>query len=188
MRFWSGLILSLFGGLIGIGLFREWMRLKLPTLDDFNLDIISLFILIIGLIISSIDHLKQASEFKKLEIEQKGRLLELQQKEDLIVALNKISKTKIILMSIQGDRESFRFANVIKDIFVESNWEVEGVWEEIILGGAGSGVLLREKSSEPNSIGKIVNEILNKNNIKTRIVIKSDLRPDLIEIIVGSRP
>lgn len=188
MRFWSGLILSLFGGLLGIGLFREWMRLKLPNLDDSKLDIISLSILIIGLIISSIDHIKQSKDLQKLESEQKGRVLKPKQKENLIDALKKLSKTKVDLMSIQGDRESFRFANAIKDVLVESNWEVDGVWEEIIIGGVGPGVLVRENSSEPNSIGKIVNEIMNENNINTRIVIKSDLKPNLIEIIVGSRP
>ncbi len=68
MRIWSGLILSLFGSLLGIGLFREWMRLKLPNLDDSNLDIVSLSILIIGLIISSIDYLKQSKDLKKLTL------------------------------------------------------------------------------------------------------------------------
>jgi hypothetical protein len=188
MRFESGLILSLFGGLLGIGLFRDWMRLKLPTLDDSKLDVFSLFILIIGLIITSIDHFKQSKELKKLESEQKGRVLEVKQRENLIDVLSKISKTKVDLMSIQGDRESFKFANAIKDVLVELNWEVEGVWEEIILGGVGPGVLVRENSSEPNSIGKIINKTMNENKINTRVVIKSDLKPNLIQIIVGSRP
>ncbi len=187
MKFWFGLILSLFGGLLGIGLFREWIRLK-TILDDSNLDIISLIILVIGLLLSAFDHFEQSQDLKKLENEQKGRVLEPNQKENLILALKKASKTKVVLMSIQGDRESFRFANAIKDLLVESNWEVDGVWEEIIIGGIGPGLVVREKSSDANSIGKIVNEALNKNNINAKVVVKSDLKPDLIQIIVGSRP
>jgi hypothetical protein len=47
MRFWFGLVLSLFGGLVGIGLFREWIKLKLSVLDDSTLDVVSLIELII---------------------------------------------------------------------------------------------------------------------------------------------
>lgn len=188
MKFWVGLLLSLFGGLLGIGLFREWIKLNILFLNDSTIDVISLIILLIGLFISALDHLKQSKDFKKLENEQKGRVLEPEQKGNLILALKKASKTKVVLMSIQGDRESFRFAIAIKDLLVESNWEVDGVLEEVIIGGVGPGLLIREKSSEPNSIGTIVNETMNKNNINTRIVVKSDLEPDLIEIIVGSRP
>jgi len=187
MKFWSGLLLSLFGGLLGVGLFREWIKLNC-TLDDLALDNISVIILIIGLVISAFDHLNQSQVLQKLQNEQKGRVLEQKQKKNLVKALEQISKTKVVLISIQGDRESYRFANVIKDVLVESNWEVDGVWEDIILGGAGPGLLIREKSSEPNSIGKMVHETMNKNNIDTRIVSKSDLEPDLIQIIVGSRP
>lgn len=91
-------------------------------------------------------------------------------------------------MSIQGDRDSFRFASVIKDILVESNWEVEGVWEEIIIGGVGPGILVRESSTELNSIGKILNQMLNDNKIDSRLVLKLDMKPNEIQIIVGSRP
>lgn len=188
MRFWSGLLLSLFGGLLGIGLFREWILLRFPNLCDYELDIISLLILMVGLIISSIDHLIQSNDLKKLQNEQIGRVLKQKDKENLKDALKIISKIKVELTSIQGDRETYRFANELKDLLVESNWEVEGVWEDIIIGGAGSGVMIRENSTSENSTGKALNKMLNENNIKTRLVIKSDMKENLIEIIVGSRP
>lgn len=188
MRFWSGLILSLFGGLLGLGLFRELIKLNAPILDDPTLDIVSLVILIIGLVISAFDHLNQSKVLNKLENEQKGRILDSKQKENLLNSLKKISIKKVVLMSIQGDRESYRFANAIKEVLVESNWEVDGVWEEMIFGGVGPGVIVRENSSKPNSIGSIISETMNRNNINSKIVVKSDLKPNLIEIIVGSRP
>jgi hypothetical protein len=91
-------------------------------------------------------------------------------------------------MSIQGDRESFSFANVIKDILFESNWEVEGVWEEIIIGGVGPGLVVRESSAELKSIRKMLNQILNDNKIDSGLILKLDMKPNVIEIIVGSRP
>jgi hypothetical protein len=188
MRFWIGLFISLFGGLVGIGLFREWIKLNYPLFNDLHLDFVASIILIIGLVITAIDHSQQSRNLKQLEDEQKGRVLKPKQKENLLNALNNLEKIEIILTGIQGDRESIRFANTIKDILIEANWEVEGVWEDIIIGGIGFGITLRESSSEPNSKGKIINEIMNKNQIESRVVVKSDLKPNLIEIIVDSRP
>jgi hypothetical protein len=188
MRFWIGLFISLFGGLVGIGLFREWIKLNYPLVNDLHLDFVASIILIIGLVITAIDHSQQSRNLKQLEDEQKGRVLKPKQKENLLNALNNLEKIEIVLMGIQGDRESIRFANSIKDILIEANWEVDGVWEDIIIGGIGFGITLRESSSDPNSKGKIINEIMNKNQIESRVVVKSDLKPNLIEIIVGSRP
>lgn len=188
MRFWIGLFISLFGGLIGIGLFREWIKLNYPLINDLHLDFVALIILNIGLVITAIDHSKQSRNLKQLEDEQKGRVLKPNQRENLVRALKNLEKNKIVLTGIQGDRESIRFANSIKDIFIDANWEVDGVWEDIIIGGVGFGITLRESSSDQNSRGKIINEILNKNQIKSRVVLKPDLKSNQIEIIVGSRP
>lgn len=188
MRFWIGLLISFLGGLVGIGLFREWIKLNYPLLNDLHLDFVTLIILIIGLVITAIDHSKQSKNLKQLEDEQKGRVLKPKQRENLVNALNNLEKIKIVLIGIQGDRESIRFSNSIKDILIKANWEVDGVYEDIIIGGIGFGITLRENSSDPNSRGKIINEIMNINQIKSRVVLKPDLKPNQIEIIVGSRP
>ncbi|PIF60048.1 hypothetical protein [Flavobacterium sp. 2] len=188
MRFWIGLFISFFGGLVGIGFFREWIKLSYPLINDLHLDCGALIILIIGLVVTAIDHSIQSRNLKLLEDEQKGRVLTPKQRENLVDALSNLGKIKIVLIGIQGDRESIRFANSIKDILIEANWEVDGVWEDIIIGGVGFGITLRESSSEPDSSGKIINEIMNENQIKSRVVLKSDLKPNLIEIIAGSRP
>lgn len=188
MRFRIGLFISLFGGLVGIGLFRDWIKLNYPLINDLHLDFIALIILIIGLVITVIDHSQQSRNLKKLEEEQNGRVLKPKQRTNLVNALNNVDKIKIVLTGIQGDRESIKFANSIKDILIEANWEVEGVWEDIIIGGIGFGITLRESSSDPNSGGKIINEIMNKNQIESRVVLKPDLKSNQIEIIVGSRP
>ena len=188
MKFWAGLLISLFGGLIGIGLFRESLKPLVPNLDDIHLDIASIIILLIGLIMTAFDHADQSKSMKQLEDEQKGRIIK--QKLNLLKALNNLPKTKVILYGIQGDREAVKFANTIKNILVDVNWDVDGVWEDIIVGGIGFGVTIRETSTDTNSIGKIMNKIMNENHIATRVVVltNSDLEQNQIEIIVGSRP
>lgn len=100
MRFLIGLFISLLGGLIGIGLFREWIKLNYPLINDFHLDYIALIILIIGLAITAIDHSKQSRNLKQLENEQKGRVLRPKQRENLLNALNNLEKNKIVLIGI----------------------------------------------------------------------------------------
>ncbi|WP_409415775.1 hypothetical protein [Flavobacterium sp. PS2] len=187
MRFWIGLFISFLGGLIGLGFFRIWIKLNYPSINDEHLDFIALTILIIGLLITSIEHVTQSRNLKFLADEQKGRVLTTKEIENLSKELRNLEKIKIVLMGIQGDRESVRFANLIKEILIDASWDVDGVWEDIIIGGIGFGITIRESSSEPNSKGKILNELLNKNQIKSRIVVKPDLVPHQIEIIVGSR-
>lgn len=188
MRFWLGFIIALVGGLIGIGFLRDWIKSILTEISDFHLDLFSVLMLVIGLIITAIDNSKQSKYLKKLEGEQIGRILKPKQRNNLLEDLKHLSNIKVVLMGIQGDRESIRFANTIKELLLESGWEVDGVWEEIIIGGVGSGVIIRENSLKQNSIGNIINETFSKNNIDTRVVEKTNLSPERIEIIVGSRP
>lgn len=187
-RFWIGLLVSLFGGLLGIGFFREWVKLNFVFLNDPTLDLISFIILIIGLLISTLEHLNQSKDIKNIKKEQNGRTINSKEKEKLISDLKVCPKVKIELTTIQGDRESRIFADIIKDILIESNWEVDGVYEDIILGGVGYGLVIRESSSELDSIGNILFNIMNKNNIHARLIVKPSIKPDSIEIIVGSRP
>jgi hypothetical protein len=91
-------------------------------------------------------------------------------------------------MGIQGDREAIRLANTLKDVLVFAGWEVDGVWEDILIGGVGSGILVRQGSSASDSLGQSISEALNQIQITSRLVINPDLKPYQIEIIVGSRP
>ncbi len=188
MRFWLGFFIALLGGLIGIGLSRDWIKLNLIGINDFHLDLFYILMLVIGLIITAIDNLKQSKYLKKLEDEQIGRILKPNQKNKLLEDLKNLPITKVVLMGIQGDRESIRFANTIKEVLIKAGWEVDGVWEEIIIGGIGSGVIIRENSVKQDLNVNIINEIFNKNNINTRVVEKKSPSSKPIEIIVGSRP
>lgn len=188
MRFWLGFFIALFGGLIGIGNLRDLIKSNLTGINDFYLDIVSVLLLVIGLIITAINNAKQSKYLKKLEDEQVGRILKPNQRNNLLEDLKNLPIIKVVLMGIQGDRESIKFANTIKEVLIEAGWEVDGVWEEIIIGGVGSGVIIRENSVKQDSNGNIINETFNKNNINTRVVEKTNLSSERIEIIVGSRP
>ena len=57
--FWIGLFIALIAGFVGIGLSREWVKRKFPTIKEKQLDVIALVILAIGLVISTIDYSQQ---------------------------------------------------------------------------------------------------------------------------------
>jgi|TARA_B110000114_G_scaffold161580_1_gene179003 hypothetical protein len=188
MRFYLGFIITLVGGLISIGLLRDWIMSFSNVICDLHLDLFSILIIVIGLIISANDKLKQSKYLKKLEDEQTGRILKPKQRNKLLEDLKHLSKIKVHLTGIQGDRESIIFANTIKEVLLDSGWEVDGVWEDIINGGIGFGVTIRENSLKQNSIGDIINEAFIKNNIDSRVVKHTAFSPELIDIVVGSRP
>jgi hypothetical protein len=186
--YWIGLIIALLAGIIGIGLSRDWIKKEFPRIGETHLDQILLVLLAIGLVISSIEYLKQSKTLKQLEDEQKGRTLTPKQEKYLRETFTRLPKTRVYLMGIQGDRESIRFANTLKEILIVAGWEVDGVWEENIIGGAGPGILVRQGPSASDSLGQRITDSLNKIQITSRLVILPDLKPHQLEIIVGSRP
>ena len=188
MMYWIGLFIALLAGIIGIGLSREWVKREFPRIGEIHLDRILLVLLAIGLVISSIEYLKQSKTLRQLEDEQRGRILTPKQEKYLRETFSSLPKTRVYLMGIQGDREAIRFANTLKDVLVVAGWEVDGVWEDILIGGAGSGILVRQGSSASDSLGQSITEALNQIQITSRLVINPDLKPHQLEIIVGSRP
>ena len=185
---WIGLIITLLAGIIGIGLSREWIRKEFPKVGETHLDQILLVLLAIGLVISSIEYLKESKNLKQVEDEQKGRTLTPKQEKYLRETFSRLPKTSVYLMGIQGDREAIRFANTLKEILIVAGWEVDGVWEENIIGGAGPGILVRQGPSTSDSLGQRITDSLNKMQITARLVIMPDFEPHQLEIIVGSRP
>lgn len=188
MMFWIGLFIAFVAGIIGISLSREWVKRKLPRIREKHLDFVSLVILAMGLLFSAIDYSEQSKTLRNLEDEQRGRILTSKQKEYLRETFSRLPKTRVYLMGIQGDREAIRFANTLKDVIVVAGWEVDGVREDIIIGGAGPGILVRQGPYVSDSLGQSITEALNQIQITSRFVIKPDLKPHQLEIIVGSRP
>jgi len=184
--FWAGLIIAFLAGMIGIGLSRDWAKKRFPMIRDLHLDWAALLLLVIGLIISALDFSDQATIIKHLEDEQKGRVLSAGQKASLLEDLSRLPKSNVYLMGIQGDREAVRFANMLKEVFLSADWTVDGVWEDILVGGPG--VLIRQNSPSKDSVGQLVTEALNRIHVQVRFVQRPDLEPLQIEIIVGSRP
>jgi hypothetical protein len=186
--YWIGLIIALLAGIIGIGLSREWIRREFPRIGETHLDQILLVLLAVGLVMSSIEYLKQSKTLRKIEDEQRGRILTLEQEKYLIKTLRSLPKTRVHLIGIQGDREAVRFANTLKEILIAAGWEVDGVWEDIIIGGTGPGIIVRQGPYALDSLGQRITESLNNIQITSRLVIKQDLKPHQLEIIVSSRP
>ena len=188
MMFWIGLILALAGGLLGIGVARELAKRRYPWIKDLHLDRIAVIVLMSGLVLSAVDHIEQAVATDRLEAEQRGRVLSNDNKSALIVELRRLPKLSITLSGIQGDRESIRFANILKDVFKSVGWSVDGVWEDIFLGGPGDGISVRQSEPLTNSMAQQIAEAFNKINVQARSVQMTNTKGGRIEVVVGSRP
>jgi hypothetical protein len=77
----------------------------------------------------------------ELQAEQRGRLLSDDRIDKLAALLNTIHKSNesLHLMGIQGDREAVRVSKQLYEIFVSAGFNVDGPWEDSVIGGIGQG-------------------------------------------------
>lgn len=123
-----------------------------------------------------------------LEDQQRGRVLSSQDLSGLRDDLARLPKAKVVLMGIDGNRESVGLAKQLKPVLLEVGWTVDGVWEDSIVGGAGEGILVRQNALATNFPGPQLVHTFNKRNLHARLINLPD--PDLtrFEIVVGARP
>jgi hypothetical protein len=132
-------------------------------------------------------------EAEKLSAEltalQRGRLLSGAQASKLLELLRVIQKPgeALELTGIQGDAEAVRLSNQLRGIFSSAGFKVNGPWEDIVIGGIGDGIAVRQRYKQA-AIGVAISSALQDVGLTTRIIEKSDLRPNQIEVIVGRRP
>ena len=65
--FWLGLVIALVGGLLSVGLSRETVKQRYPAIRDYHLDVAALAVLIVGLLVSAIDHLGSQRDIDALK-------------------------------------------------------------------------------------------------------------------------
>lgn len=123
-----------------------------------------------------------------LEIEQRGRALSDAEAESLTEDLRSLPTPKIYPQGVQGDRESVRFAHVLKPVFERAGCLVDGVWEDGLIGGAGDGILVRRNRLDTNNPAATIVTILNRHNLNARLIEKDNFEMGRLEVIVGARP
>ena len=127
-----------------------------------------------------------SNEFKA---EQRGRLLPDDQISRLSILLTTIRKPTepVYLMGIQGDREAVGLSEQLYKIFLSAGFKVDGPWADTIIGGIGKGIAVRQKH-KGDALGVAISSALQDVGLTTQIIEKSELKPNHVEVIVGSRP
>lgn len=65
--FWFGLLIALVAGLLSIELSREAVKRRHPAIREYHLDIAAVMLLIVGLVLSALEHRASESEIASLE-------------------------------------------------------------------------------------------------------------------------
>lgn len=65
--FWLGLLIALLGGLLSVGLSRERVKQRYAKIGDYHLDVAALAVLVLGLVVSAIDHWHSERSINTLE-------------------------------------------------------------------------------------------------------------------------
>jgi len=129
------------------------------------------------------------SQIDAMEAEQAGRTLSPEQLQQLTRRLRAAPRSDgpINLTGLQGDREAIRLAHVLKQVLVDAEFVVDGVWEDALIGGTGPGILIRQTKKE-DSLGAAINVALHQVGLDAKIVVRGVDPPTRLEIIVGYKP
>ncbi len=170
------------GGAAG-GALAHWA----PTLTAW-LGVASFLFQIVGQVISRHVDAAQSNAISILQAEVRGRILSAKQVNDLTYAFRAIDFVgRIHVMGLAGNTESITLAGQIKTALLEAGLGVDGVWEDHLLGGSGSGILVRHSAglAEP---AQIITSALQGCTLETRLVDLKDSKPTgRLEIIVAYR-
>ena len=125
-------------------------------------------------------------KIKSLEAEQAGRNLSAKQLQVLTEDLRTIQKPgkPIHLMGLQGNRESIQLANDLKRVFEGAGFVVDGVWEDMLIGGTGSGILIRQEKMD-GVIGQGIRAAFHQVGLDARIIELGSRAQNKVEIIVA---
>jgi hypothetical protein len=129
------------------------------------------------------------SKITRLEKEAEGRRLVSSKIEILTEALRSVAKPSVpvYLMGLDGDKEAIDLANQLKIVFEAAGFKIDGVWQDGLLGGTGSGILIRQKVKD-GVIGVGIEAALKTVGLDSKIVVRSDYEQDKIDVIVGYNP
>ncbi len=126
-------------------------------------------------------------QIDSLERELRGRTLnevDRQKLINLLTAIQEKSQT-ISLMGLQGNLESIRLANYLKECFCQAGFDVDGVWEDFLLGGTGPGIIIRQETAD-GPIGRAVCEAFESVGLQACIVaLGANEQSNELEVIVG---
>jgi|SRR5213075_71030 len=126
-------------------------------------------------------------KIQALETEQVGRRLSAEQLKTLSEHLRSIPKPSgpVLLMGLQGNVESIRLAGALKQAFEDAGLAVDGVWEELLLGGTGPGILIRQEKQDALGVG--MRDALLQVGLDARIIDLGRKTQHEVEVIVGYR-
>ncbi len=128
----------------------------------------------------------QEAQIKALEKEQAGRTLSPAQLQALAEHLRSVTKPLkgIHLMGLQGNVESIRLAMALKGALEGAGFAVDGVWEDVLLGGTGPGILIRQEKQD--DVGTGIKTALNRVGLEAKVIEMG--RPTTegkVEVVVG---
>jgi hypothetical protein len=92
------------------------------------------------------------------------------------------------LYGVPGNGWAIHLAGSLKSVLKSSGFDVNGVWEDAPIGGAGPGILIRQ-NTESGAVGVGIADALNALGLNARIVSMRDTLPnEQVEIFVSYKP
>jgi len=103
----------------------------------------------------------------------------------IISNLKSHQNNSILITSILGDEESYNYANILKSIFVKSEWNVSGV-DKADYSDPMQGLFIKINNDKYKNIAIILHDLFKEVNIDTKLLINYESNAQL-ELIIGSK-
>ena len=104
--FWVGLLIALIGGLLSVGLSRGTVKSRYPAVGDYHLDVVALVLLVVGLLLSALDHISTERQLSDLNQRTAPRHLSQEQRTKMLPVLANLKGRPIAFACRMMDGES----------------------------------------------------------------------------------
>ena len=156
--FWVGLFIAFLGGLLSIGLSRDWVKLSYPVVTDYHLDFVALFVLLSGLTISGFVYYQDEHTIQVLKEKTEPRSITSEQRIALSKELKSAPKGEVSVFGDFTNSEALSYAKQIESLLKEAGFEIK---EYTLSGntpfsmGIGTFLIVHDGKHPPSHAGAL---------------------------------
>jgi hypothetical protein len=187
--FWLGLATALLGGLFSIGLSRDTVRSRYKAIGDYHLDAIAIAVLLIGLVVTAVDHFQSERLLNEIKDKTSGRSLSPSMVARFLHGVANEPKGKVRVKFMGNNPEAADYAAALRDMLLKAGYETEQPEPWYFYGNADRGLVMAIKDNDRvplhtvplakafREIGLIIDEQTNEAVAEDEIFVEVGAKP-----------
>ena len=188
--FWLGLATALLGGLFSLGLSRDTVRSRYKAIGDYHLDAVAIAVLLVGLVVTAVDHFQSERLLNEINDKTSGRHLSARMIARFLNSVANEPKGKVRVKFMANNPEASDYATELRGIFLKAGYEAgEEPQPWYFYGNADRGIVLAIKDNDKvprhavplvkafHESGLIIDEQINEAVAEDEIFVEVGTKP-----------